>query len=70
MLKQVPYNTGKVLIGSRHYDTYRAPQMDAEAERLQRALLNAPRVDREGILIVVLSALITVVFGALLGVSK
>ena len=53
MLKQAPYNTGKVLIGARYYDTPRLPQMDREAERLQRALLKDYWVDMDGIWIIV-----------------
>lgn len=34
-----PYNTGKVLIGSRHQPIQRSVTMDQDALRLQRALL-------------------------------
>lgn len=53
MLKQTPYNTGKVLIGCRYYDTPKLPQMDHEAERLQRALLKDNWVDTDGVFIIV-----------------
>lgn len=52
MLKQTPYNTGKVLIGCRYYDTPKLPQMDSEAERLQRALLRDYWIDKDGIWII------------------
>lgn len=34
-----PYNTGKVLIGSRHQPIQRSVTLDQDALRLQRALL-------------------------------
>jgi hypothetical protein len=37
--KMVPYNTGKVLIGCRYAPMQRHPEVDADAVRLQRALL-------------------------------
>lgn len=38
-MKQVPYNTGKVLIGSRYEPPKKPVYLSIDEERLQRALL-------------------------------
>jgi hypothetical protein len=38
--KIVPHNTGKILIGVRYDAPQQAPEFDADAELLQRALLS------------------------------
>ena len=46
------FNTGKVKIGSKYQPPKEAPYMDRDALRLQRALIDKPQIDWDGIGIV------------------
>ena len=46
------FNTGKVKIGSKYQPPKEAPYMDRDALRLQRALIDKPQIDWDGIAIV------------------
>jgi len=42
-MKQVPYNTGKVAIGSRYEPPVKLPEISRDMERLQTALICKPQ---------------------------
>ena len=46
------FNTGKVKIGSKYQAPKQVPYMDKDALRLQRAYLDKPQIDWDGIVIV------------------
>ena len=46
------FNTGKVKIGSKYQPPKEVPHMDRDALRLQRALIDKPEIDWDGIAIV------------------
>lgn len=43
------FNTGKVKIGSKYQPPPARPEMDRDALRLQRALIDKPQIDWDGI---------------------
>ena len=46
------FNTGKIKIGSKYQPPAQMPYMDRDALRLQRALIDKPEIDWDGIAIV------------------
>jgi len=54
------FNTGKVAIGSQYQAPKQVPYMDKDALRLQRAYLDKPQIDWDGIGIVAFVLLVVV----------
>ena len=64
------FNTGKIKIGSKYQPPKQMPYMDRDALRLQRALIDKPQTDWDGIiiaafvLVVVMAAIVYAIGGA------
>ena len=61
------FNTGKVAIGSQYQAPKQVPYMDKDALRLQRAYLDKPQIDWDGIAIVATVVVFMVVVFVKLG---
>jgi len=61
------FNTGKVKIGSKYQPPKEAPYMDRDALRLQRALIDKPQIDWDGIAIVLFTLVFCVAIFLMLG---
>lgn len=61
------FNTGKVKIGSKYQPPKQMPHMDRDALRLQRALIDKPQIDWDGIAIVLFTLVFCVAIFLMLG---
>jgi hypothetical protein len=61
------FNTGRVQIGINYQPPKEPPYMDRDALKLQRAYLDKPQIDWEGIAIVAMVAAFIVIVSLMLG---